>query len=263
MGKYLAVFKNSFQNTLIYRFNFFAGLISQFFTLGIFLYLWLSIYRRGGKIGSYSLVQLIVYYVASSFLSMAVKGIDVAKNIGESIRQGTITNLLLRPISHFKFQFFYTVASLIYQVLLSLALFVSLGILLVKYFNFYPSVEHLFYFILSAILGFLLNFLIFYIIGISTFWLGFIMGFNYIAQVIISFLDGSFIPLDLFPDFLAQINSFLPFKYIVYVPVSIFVGRAEPSIWSFVVPCFWIIGLYFISNLLFKKGVRKYEGFGL
>jgi ABC-type uncharacterized transport system permease subunit len=64
------------------------------------------------------------------------------------------------------------------------------------------------------------------------------------------------------PAWFFSLNNFLPFKYILFVPVSVLMGRMQPDIWLFLVPVCWIIVLYFINKFVYKWGLKKYESFG-
>jgi len=262
MRRYFKVASNGFQINLIYRFNNFMFVFSQFFSFGIFFYLWVSVYRQGGQIGNYTLAQMIFYYLTVNFVSVAFGGMDIARHIGDDIRQGDINNFLAKPVNYFNFKLAGVLGGVAYRVIVAILVFSVLGWFFGNYFDFSFQPAGLFFFFLSACFGFFISYQIFYLIGLSTFWFGFIMGFNFAARTIISFLEGGIVPLDLLPQIIIDINNWLPFKYIVFVPVSIFSGRlaVEPNL--FLAPLFWIILLYFINRLTFKIGLKKYEGFG-
>jgi len=262
MKKYLAVLKNSFQANLIYRFNFFFYFLSQFISFGVLFYIWTSIYYQGGKIGGYELADMIFYYLGAIFIGVVVKGMDVAQLIGNEIRMGQLNAFLLTPIDYFWRKFFSFFGGLIFRGLAASLLFGTGLYFLAEKFNFQFSTTRIFVFLLLVFFSYLLNWLIFYIIGISTFWFGYIWALNYSVRMMADFLEGGLIPLDLLPSWFNVLNNFLPFKYIIFVPVSIFTGRLEIS-WSvFVIPLAWILFLYISAKLLFKMGLKKYDGFG-
>jgi ABC-2 type transport system permease protein len=261
MGKYLLILKSSIQRNLIYRFNTFSFLFIQIFIFAVFFYLWSSIYRSGGQIGNYELGELITYYLVVNFLILIIKS-DVAWRVGDEIRLGTMTSLLLRPISYFGYIFSRTLGDIVFSGTVYSVSFLILILFLNDFLNISLSLTQVFYFITSVVLGAGIYFLFFYIIGLTTFWLGFVWGFNFAMQMIVSFLEGSIIPLDLLPEFIIKISEFLPFKYIVFIPISIFTNRIELTPNLLVVPFCWIVVLYIISLIVFKKGIKKYEGYG-
>jgi ABC-2 type transport system permease protein len=262
MKKYLKVLGNNLQSTLIYRLNSLVFILSQFFIFGVFFYLWSSVYRQGGQVGDYSLAQMIFYYLAVSFLNVAFNVADTAKMVGEDIRQGQLNNFLTKPVNYFFYKTSAVGGRLLYNGIVALAACGLIGWLLAGYLDFSFQAQNLLVFLLLAGLGFCVNYLIFYFIGLTTFWLGFVLGFNYIMQMISSFLEGSLIPLDLLPGFVVDINNWLPFKYAVFTPISVLTGRLPVSLSLFLTPLAWIAALYIINQLVFKAGLKKYEGFG-
>ena len=118
------------------------------------------------------------------------------------------------------------------------------------------------YFFIFVFLGLMIHLMFFYIIGVSSFWFGFIFGLNFGTQMIVNFLSGSLIPLDLLPDTIVKINNFLPFKYIIYMPIEVFSGKVELGLNILIKPILWIFVFYVIGVFMFKKGIKKYEGYG-
>lgn len=261
MKKYWIIFKNSLQTSLAYRFNTFAFLIAELFSLVIIIYLWLSIYRQGNQIGNYTLNSLIIYYIFTKFISLLINAQDTARIIGDSIRQGDIINYLVKPIN-FQFESFFSNFGAVTYNFMAYS-FIFLIILL-----FFPGISinilSAVLFILFILMAIVINFLINYIIGISTFYLGFIMGINFIMFNITLFLSGNLIPLDMLPSLAYKIVGFLPFKYLAFVPISIVTGKIglDGLMPLLARGLFWILALYLIALILYKKGLKNYEAYG-
>jgi ABC-type uncharacterized transport system permease subunit len=113
MKKYLTVFKNSLQVNLAYRFDVFAAFFSEFLSLTVLIYLWISIYHQGNQIGGYSLDALIGYFILSKFITIVVDSVDMAWLIGDTIREGEILNYLTKPINFLYKNFFHYLGALL------------------------------------------------------------------------------------------------------------------------------------------------------
>jgi ABC-2 type transport system permease protein len=262
MGKYLLVLKNSMQRSLVYRFNTFAVLIFQVFTFLMFFYLWSSIYRGGQQIGTYDMKGIITYYLLAIFLGMVIKSNDMAWRVGDEIRLGSITNYLLKPVNYFWFKIFGALGDVVYKFLIYTSSIVIIFLFFKDHFAISFDLERTIYFLAFVFLGLMIHLMFFYLVGISAFWFGFIFGFNFSMQMIVNFLSGSLLPLDLLPEIIVKIGDFLPFKYIMYVPILVFNGRIELTPGLFIVPLAWIFIFYILSVIMFKKGIKKYEGYG-
>jgi len=79
---------------------------------------------------------------------------------------------------------------------------------------------------------------------------------------LVTFFEGGLMPLDLLPNFVTRINDFLPFKYVVFVPISVFTGRIGFSWELFLIPLGWVLFLLFLVKIIYRKGLKKYEGYG-
>ncbi|MBI4812128.1 ABC-2 family transporter protein [Candidatus Falkowbacteria bacterium] len=259
--KYWHIFKNSFQAGLVYRFNVFTSFFTAALSLVIFIYLWFSIYNQGGRLGDYNLRELIIYYIVSSFIALIIKAKDIGWVIGDEIRLGGISSYLVRPISFLYKSFFDNLGqAALMAAIFGVAVFAPL-LFLQNFFSLFTGVL----FAASVFLAVCLNFLIFYLVGISTFYFGFVMGFNFIMINIASFLSGGFIPLDLLPKWLFIISAWLPFKYLIFYPISIAMGKVNgyEALSGLGAGVLWMMILFLAAKILFKRGLKKYEGFGL
>ncbi|OGI30858.1 MAG: hypothetical protein A2343_00420 [Candidatus Moranbacteria bacterium RIFOXYB12_FULL_35_8] len=262
MSKYLLFFKNSISEAIVYRSHFFMLLVSQIISVFVFVFLWKAIYAEGNQIGGYSLNDLIVYYILSALLSFVIQGIDVAWRVGDEIRLGNITNFILRPVSHF-WSTFWIIAG---KAFLNL---IVVGIIIIPVFFFYPeffsgdiNAIRLAGFIFSIIGALVIFMEFFYLIGLATFWMGDAKGFNFFVRMIMFFLAGNMIPLDLLPKTLSNINNFLPFKFMAWFPIAIWSGKIKIEAEIFFPVLLWILILGIFIKYIYKKGLEKYEGFG-
>lgn len=263
MDKYFLFLKNSISESLVYRANVYMILASQAITLTIFIVLWTAIYQQGSSIGNYSFQEMVSYYVLVSFISFVIQGVDVAWRVGDDIRLGNITNFILRPVNYFWSVFFTLLGkslfNLITIVIISVIFFLAKPLI---FFNLFGNLKMDIFFAISLILAFIIFVLLFYMIGMIAFWMGTSQGINFLIRMIMFFLAGNIIPLDLLPQSLISINNFLPFQFITWFPIQIFSGQAKLEMMIFLPLVIWIIALYVIDTLIYNKGIEKYEGFG-
>ena len=103
MKKYWHVVKVGMQNNLTYRFNYLARTLFSFIPLMAMLYLWRTIYAgktEGATISSYSLAQMISYYLLVAVVDTLTAVNEDDWQIAADIKDGNISQFLLKPIDY-------------------------------------------------------------------------------------------------------------------------------------------------------------------
>ncbi|EKE19289.1 MAG: hypothetical protein ACD_9C00062G0007 [uncultured bacterium] len=263
MGKYLAVISNSIKKNLAYRANTFILMISVLFSFGVLFYFWNSIYMQGNKVGTYTLSEIISYYIFITIFELLFTSTNTAWSIGDEIRNGQITNSILKPMGYFEYKFSQSLGVIFYRMMLFVPV-IALVLFLLRNYLTQPKDDYGYlFFIILSFLAFILNYIIYYIVGISSFWVVDNNGFFFTCLVVISFMQGQWMPLDLLPTWFVTLGNYLPFKYLFFVPVGVVSGRSAFEYSMLIIPLLWCVSLYFLAKFLYKKGIKKYEGYGV
>ena len=128
--------------------------------------------------------------------------------------------------------------------------------------NIYIEFNHLGWFFLSLIMALLLNFYIFFFIGILSFWFIENGGLIQLWKNIMQIITGEKIPLYLFPAAVQAVFFILPFKYVVYFPVSILLEK-NMDYGSLLVQAVWLLVMLLIVRITWDRGCRMNEGVGI
>ena len=112
--------------------------------------------------------------------------------------------------------------------------------------------------ILAVILALTLHFLIMAFLGIFAFWFGDAKSLNFVYSKIVFIIGGMLLPLEIFPDWLANISRALPFSYIAYYPAKLFVAFD----WHFFMQTItrqlmWILITIILITVAYKIFVRR------
>src|SRR5438093_6688529 len=103
MKKYLHVLNIGIQNNLTYRFNFLARTVFGLIPLIAVLYVWRTIYSgkgSGSMVGSYSLPEMISYYLLATIVDALTAVNEDDWQIAADIKDGNISQFLLKPIDY-------------------------------------------------------------------------------------------------------------------------------------------------------------------
>ncbi|BDU49494.1 ABC transporter permease [Haliovirga abyssi] len=259
---YLPFLTSVFQRMLSFRINFFMFTFGGFLETFIIFYLWKAIFISSGKnmIEGFSLNDMLIYVFMSGMIVRLVNS-RVVRDVGEEIRDGSIAMNLIKPISYRGRHLFQAIGHSLFQfIFIGIPLWIGVELYrgLVLKENMIGLVT-IFYFLISVILSFLLMFFLNFCVGILAFFVINIWGLNHLKGTVISFLSGELIPIAFFPLWAKGVMKYLPFSSINYTPVMIYLEKYQGNIMleKIFLQLFWVIIMFVISNLLWKKSISR------
>lgn len=260
--KYWIIFTNSLQTSMAHRANFFAMFFAEGLSLIVMIYLWLSIYHQGNHIGTYSLRDLVAYYIFSKFVILVISSQDFAREVAMTIRDGNFTSYLTKPISFFGQMVSVNAAYGVQR----LFIFSAVAFFVFLLFLGFPGVSlaTVAVFLLACMVGYTIFVLMNFLIGVTIFFVGFVSGFNFLMAGIAAFFSGRLVPLDILPVQYSQIADLLPFKYSVYIPTAIVTGKITPQAGLIQIShgLIWIVILGAFTLFYYRRGLKKFESYG-
>lgn len=251
---------------MAYRANFFLEIFGLIALFGAILFLWISAYKNSssGIIGGYTLAEMLTYIIGGALISTFAMSTVQGDEIDQEINEGFISNYLLKPLNTSLYWFSRDISRKILIIFFGVIAFIAY-FFLARNFLLPPVSRGMLAISIFIIgLGMIFHFLIFYIASVVSFWLGRTWSFRFAIRVLMEFATGSVIPLSFVPGIWGSILNFLPFKFLVYLPLQIYLGKLTlPQITSellqFIV---WIILLVIISWYLWKRGIKSYTASG-
>jgi ABC-2 type transport system permease protein len=266
MGKYWHVINVGIQNTLVYRVNFLFRATFALVPLTAMVMLWKTIYagNSGGTVGAYDLAQMISYYLLVTVTDALTAVTEDDWQIAADIKDGNINQFLLKPIDYlwYRLCLFFS-GRLVYTAVAALP--VALFILWHRqYFVLPPDFATLGLFCLSLVLTALLNFLTSFSMALLAFWVLEVATFIFIIFAFEYLAGGHLFPLDILPAGLAQLLNLTPFPYMLYFPVSVYLGRTTgEALWAgLAMQLLWVVAAYALARLIWSRGIRKYAAVG-
>ena len=78
------------------------------------------------------------------------------------------------------------------------------------------------------------------------------------------FFSGATFPLDILPLALQKVLYLLPFPYLIFFPIQVYLGKinGETLMGGLLVALFWVIILNFAMRWIWNKGLKVYQAFG-
>ncbi len=267
MKKYLHVIGIGIQNNLTYRFNYLTRTLFSFIPLFAMLSLWRTIYAEqseGHLLSGYTQAQMIFYYLMVAIVDIFTGVNEDDWQIAADIREGNISQFLLKPVDYLWYRlclFFSGRVTFVMMASVPLAVFVFC---FRDYFVQPASSMTLVAFFCSLALTALLQFFLSYAMAMIAFWVLEISTFFFLLFAFEYLASGHLFPLDMLPPALQHALWFTPFPSMLYVPISIYMGKLTGNgvVLGLLTQLFWVLMMYALACFMWRRGIKKYSAFG-
>lgn len=254
------VFKITVKEYAAYRLNFVLWRVRMFLNLLVNFFLWTAVLDTHSHFGQYTKDSIISYILYANLIATFVLGSRTAE-IGYHIQDGSIINLLLKPVSFFKYYFARDIA----DKLINLSFAVCELLVVVWIFKAPLVAPHtISVFTVFFINGVLISFFVNLMLSFIGFWTPEIWAPRFLFTVLVFFLSGSYFPLNLLPDFLYYFLLATPFPYLFYLPAQALIGHIDSGLVFFQIAFsfFWVFALYKLTVSLWKTGNKQFSFWG-
>lgn len=251
MDKYKLLIEVYLKSYRKYPIGLFLKLIYLPIQMLMYIFLWLNI----SKSNEIDFKYLITYYLLTSLLQYAYPFTHIANKIENDVIDGGVANYLVRPISHIN----PVLCQYIAWMCLYSIVFVP-AIIFVYFFRGFALIQ-IGLFLLSAVIGLSIEFMLWYNVGLIAFFIERIRGVITTVIALRIFISGSLIPLSFFPKTIRNLTYLFPFRFYIYVPVNSLLGEVKPNeiLLNLIIGVGWIIILILLSKLLWNKGTEKMQ----
>ena len=266
MRKLLSIFKISFAQEFAYRLNFIMWRVRNVLQILLLFFLWTSVFTDTNRVVfGYDRVKILTY-VFGILVVRAIVFSARAVDVSGEIANGDLTNLLLKPVSYFKYWLTRDLSSKALNLAFA---FVETGILFIflkPEIYLQTNGLSLLAFVLSLIVAILIFFSILMIVNFVAFWapeMGWASQFLFIV-VITEILSGTLFPLDILPAGIQKFLYFTPFPYLIFVPIQIYLGKISGMVMfrGILISLFWLMALLLLANRVWRKGLLVYRAEG-
>lgn len=262
-SKYAIVIHASWQEHLVYRVNFLLWRFRAMLYLLVLYFLWSSVFKDQDRLFGYTASTILTYILGTSIIRSFVLSSQSASVAGE-ILEGKLSNLLLRPFSYMGYWFAKDVADKFLNIIF-VFLEISVLLFLLKppiFIQLNPVI--LLLTLLTVILALVLYFYLSFLISLMAFWVREVWAPRFLIMILLEFLSGVVFPLDILPVKLFAFLQFLPFTYLVFFPLKIYLGQLPVAeIWQgTAILSLWLVIIYFAAKFVWHRGLRVYAAEG-
>ncbi|MGG4551433.1 ABC transporter permease [Paenibacillus humicus] len=241
--------------------NLFIRIISSVIIALSFRELWDAIYQSNTNLATQFDVSsdMMSVYTTVSVILYSLLAPSICYEISSRVANGQIASDFQKP---WDYQFMYLskcIGNSIYGLI-----FVAVPLVILNYPIISAPLTHLnfssfFYFVISLVFAMLLSFFVNFIIGLFAFVFTEVWGIDFIKKTIQEFCSGAIVPLWFFPSSILFVVSWLPFKGIYSIPLSILIGKitGESIISNLMFQLIWIVFLSVIGRIGIELARRK------
>ncbi len=263
MKKYYLVARNTWDQTVAYRLNFIMWRFRVFLSLISTYFLWFTLLPQGKSIAQYHQATILTYILGGSIVYSIVLSTRVA-DVAEEITQGDLSNYLMRPVNYIGYYFAKDIGDKGMNILFS---FIEITIFFLSFrppFFIQTHMWNVVGFIAAIIIAICINFSLNMILSFVGFFSSETWAPRFIFYILLGFLAGTLFPLDIFPHWLFLVLNALPFSFLIYTPMKIYLGQLslQATLVSLGGAIVWALALFFLMLFLWKKGVKLYGAEG-
>lgn len=234
-------------------------MFETFFLPFTVLILWLTILHESpDQQLKQSLINYYITFPIVANLTGAWHGTFLAKDI----RTGELNKYLTKPASPFYSALSNNITEKIVKTIIITPM-ILFGTLFYSP-DYTSNLLVILLFILALTLSAAVAFSIDNFIGIAGFWFDQVYSIKNLIVTADLSLGGRLIPIFMFPPLLRQISTFLPFRYLVSFPVEILSNTLSlrQIVTGLTIQITWLLALWFLSVILWRKGNKKYGAYG-
>ncbi|MEW9700446.1 ABC transporter permease [Paenibacillus sp. SI8] len=256
MRVYLEFAKKSFQNNIVYRMDYFAGVLNALVMIFVNISIWKAIYEEEESLEGVQF-KMLVTYIVLSFLMQVVYSMDEYV-IESKVRSGLISTDLLKPINFRLYLLSHHVGTMVFRLVMQMTPAILVSIFLFKLLPPF-SVSMFGYYVLSSLLGFLVLYNLNFIVWVSSFWFYWTFSLVTIKDAAVMIFSGALIPLWFLPQPIVDFIKLTPFDSIFYTPIRVYLGMIpQEEIWaSLMRQSIWIVVLFVLGQLLWRAAAKK------
>lgn len=248
---YLALMRYNFKQQFAYRASLYLNILGSIIRIYIQVCIWQALLRVGATVEQ--TVEELVTYTVMAFLINTCTSNDTAHALAAKVKSGSIALDLIRPMPLKWYLFYQQLSGNVFYLIFG-GVPVMLFALIMWRMEL-PGISEVLFGLVSVALAVLLTFFFQYMVGLLVFWLKDVTYTSMITGGVVELFSGSMLPLWFYPEGFLKVCELLPFRFMVFEPISVFLGEyhAMECLEIIGMQLFWVVLLGLAGDLIWKK----------
>ena len=255
-----ALIKSTWSSWMQHRGFFFLLAFGWMIPPLIYLFVW-STAAGGETIGGFTRDEFVAYYLVLILVNQLTYP-QTNWTVGDVIREGRMSTLLLRPMSPLYDTFSTEVAGKV--VCMAFVVPVAAVLALVLRPELHVAPRDGLAFVPALALAWALRFFWGYWLALLAFWATRADALLAVQDSLIFLLAGQVAPTPLLPGMIRTAATVLPFRYMVGFPVEVLTGQLDSArlLTGFALQAGWLAIALALFTTVWRKGLRRYTAVG-
>jgi ABC-2 type transport system permease protein len=256
MRVYLDLVRTSFKQSFAYRLDYALWIVSRVLWLFIQISVWQALFRNRATVDGISLSDMTNYVVLSMIVgSLAQSGLS--GRLAWLVQQGSVSISLVRPLNLKLALMCEEIGESLTGTLVT-ALPVCAGAWAILGFRPPADPAMALTFLVSLVAGVVLSYNFDYLLGLLSFWLKDTHYVRWFGLAFYELFSGAMVPLWFYPRPLALASQYMPFRYVSFEPMAIYLGKTASgqALRVIGIQAVWIIIVIGLGRLVWMRAKR-------
>lgn len=246
-----------FVNTLAYRLRYYTGIVTYFMYVSVYYFIWKAIFAHSSQIEGFDFSQILTY-IAVGWIIRSFYYNNIDQDMAQQVLEGKLAMDLIKPVNTQLMYVSQALGESIFRLGL-LTVPTALVLLLVYPIRHPVSLGHFAAFFTSVVLSFFIVAGINFAVGTLAIRLKSILGLLRAKYFLLELFSGLLLPISFFPHFFQSVLAVLPFQYISYIPVLLYLGKINGLgiVKALSVQVFWVLALLALGDAMWRWSSRR------
>ena len=246
-----------FVDTLAYRLRYYTGIATYFIYVSVYYFIWKAIFAHSSHIEGFDFSQILTY-IAVGWIIRSFYFDDIDQDLANQVTEGTLVMNLIKPVNLQLSMIARALGESVFRLAL-LTVPTTLVLFLVYPVKRPASWVHFTAFFVSSVFSFFIVAGINFAVGTLAIRLKSILGLLRAKYFLLELFSGLLLPISFFPPPLQKLLAAMPFQYISYIPVLLYLGKINGAgiLKELGIQLFWVAALLAVGHAMWNWSSRK------
>jgi ABC-2 type transport system permease protein len=256
MRVYLEMIRMAFRRSFSYRMDYVLWMLARALWIVIQLNAWQALFRNQATVDGITLSDMATYIVIAMIVTSLNRS-SITWRLAGAVQDGSISVSLIRPMNIKLAMMCEELGETFSQTLITVlpiaaAVFAFVGL------RFPADPLMAVGFAVSVVGGVILSYNIDYVLGLLAFWLKDSIYVRWFLAAFYELFSGTTVPLWFYPKPLALVSRYLPFRYVTFEPLAMYLGKstAVEAVQAIAIQAAWIVVFLGLGRLTWMRAKR-------